>query len=116
MKLLGSVRLLRANFNKFKNMSALSTYSLKESNSRNLKRLQMDGNMRYSIPYLSFSSSQINSVDDVNILDAVTYDKVCTETLEALYDYFEELLERIPHLKSPDITYGVMYEITDRIH
>lgn len=115
MKLLGSVRLLRANFNKVRNMSALSTYSLKESNSRNWRRLQIDGSKRYSIPYHSFSSSHIHSADDAYIIDAVTYDKVCTETLEALYDYFEELLERIPHLKSPDITYGVLYEITNRI-
>lgn len=48
-------------------------------------------------------------------LDAITYEKVCTETLDSLNDYFEQLLENITdedeeylkQFKNSDISYSV---------
>jgi len=40
-------------------------------------------------------------------IDLNTFDNVCTDTLESLCDYFEELCETTPHLKSADVTYSV---------
>lgn len=47
------------------------------------------------------------SVEEV--VDEVTYERVCDETLESLTDYFEELIEDTSHLKNSDVTYGVGY-------
>ncbi|XP_071439937.1 frataxin, mitochondrial [Hetaerina americana] len=38
--------------------------------------------------------------------DSLTYDKACDETLDSLAEYFEELVDRSPHLKDADVTYG----------
>ena len=40
-----------------------------------------------------------------------TYEQVCSETLEALFEYFDNLIESTPSLKSADITYGVGPEL-----
>lgn len=42
------------------------------------------------------------------ILDINTFEVVCSDTIEALCDYFEELVESSSHLQNSDITYGVM--------
>ncbi|EDV99662.1 frataxin homolog, mitochondrial [Drosophila grimshawi] len=39
-------------------------------------------------------------------LDSVTYDRVCTQTLDALYDYIEELTENATDLAGSDVAYG----------
>lgn len=36
-----------------------------------------------------------------------TYEYVCTETLESLSEYFEEVVEAAPEFKEADVTYGV---------
>lgn len=38
-----------------------------------------------------------------------TYEHVCSETLEGLNEYFEELVESAPEFKEADVTYGVSY-------
>lgn len=38
-----------------------------------------------------------------------TYEYVCSETLEGLNEYFEELAESAPEFKEADVTYGVSY-------
>ncbi|XP_073943268.1 frataxin [Choristoneura fumiferana] len=39
-------------------------------------------------------------------VDPVVYEEICSETLESLCDYFEEVIEDAPHLKGADITYS----------
>ncbi|EDW82618.1 uncharacterized protein Dwil_GK10087 [Drosophila willistoni] len=39
-------------------------------------------------------------------LDTATYERVCSETLDALCDYFEELTENANDLKGSDVSYG----------
>ncbi|XP_037921437.1 frataxin homolog, mitochondrial isoform X2 [Hermetia illucens] len=39
-------------------------------------------------------------------LDPVQYEKACSETLESLSEYFEEIVEQVDHLKMSDISYG----------
>lgn len=51
-----------------------------------------------------FSAS---SQDISTNLDPLVYDKICNETLESLYEYFEELIDQSPNLKGADITFSV---------
>ncbi|CAH2105830.1 unnamed protein product [Euphydryas editha] len=46
------------------------------------------------------------SSQDISSLDPLVYDKICNETLESLYEYFEELIDRSPNLKGADITFS----------
>ncbi|XP_023944701.2 frataxin homolog, mitochondrial [Bicyclus anynana] len=39
-------------------------------------------------------------------LDPVVFDKVCNETLESLYEYFEELIDKSSNLKGADVTFS----------
>ncbi|KAI8036192.1 frataxin homolog, mitochondrial [Drosophila gunungcola] len=51
-----------------------------------------------------FFSSQIETE---STLDSVTYDRVCSDTLDALSDYFEELTENAAEeLQGSDVAYG----------
>lgn len=43
------------------------------------------------------------------LLDLVSYETICSDTLEGLCEYFDELVELAPHLKNADITYSVSY-------
>lgn len=40
-------------------------------------------------------------------VDPLVYDQICSETLESLSDYFEELVESSSIFKGADITYSV---------
>ncbi|XP_055681105.1 frataxin homolog, mitochondrial [Lutzomyia longipalpis] len=40
------------------------------------------------------------------LIDLVTYETVCSDTLEGLCEYFEQLVEGTPHLKSGDVFYS----------
>ncbi|XP_039961488.1 frataxin homolog, mitochondrial [Bactrocera neohumeralis] len=55
----------------------------------------------------SFGSTT-ESKNDTNatLVDSNTYERVCSETLDALCDYFEELTENAQNLSSCDVTYG----------
>ncbi|KAK4881861.1 hypothetical protein RN001_005180 [Aquatica leii] len=44
--------------------------------------------------------------NETEVVDFVTYEKVCEETLESLADYFEEIVENAHHLNSADVTYS----------
>ncbi|XP_017042094.1 frataxin homolog, mitochondrial [Drosophila ficusphila] len=39
-------------------------------------------------------------------LDSATYERVCSDTLDALSDYFEELTENATELQGTDVAYG----------
>ncbi|CAH2237942.1 jg4636 [Pararge aegeria aegeria] len=39
-------------------------------------------------------------------LDPVVFEKVCNETLESLYEYFEELIDQSSNLKGADVTFS----------
>lgn len=41
------------------------------------------------------------------LLDLVIYEAVCSDTLEGLCEYFDDLVESTPHLKSADVNYSV---------
>ncbi|KAH8317054.1 hypothetical protein KR074_002058 [Drosophila pseudoananassae] len=47
-----------------------------------------------------------NQVDAESNLDSATYERVCSETLDALCDYFEELTENAQDLPGSDVAYG----------
>ncbi|XP_059609583.1 frataxin homolog, mitochondrial [Phlebotomus argentipes] len=40
------------------------------------------------------------------LIDVVTYETVCSDTLEGLCEYFEQLVESTSHLKSGDVFYS----------
>ncbi|XP_034489601.1 frataxin homolog, mitochondrial [Drosophila innubila] len=48
--------------------------------------------------------SNQNEVD--SCLDSVTYERVCSETLDALSDYFDELTENATDVAGTDVGYG----------
>lgn len=64
------------------------------------------------------SSSSSNQPDPIGtaLLDLVTYESICAETLEGLCDYFDELIETSVHLKNTDITYSVSATATIKLH
>ncbi|XP_017094604.2 frataxin homolog, mitochondrial [Drosophila bipectinata] len=47
-----------------------------------------------------------SQVDEESSLDSATYERVCSETLDALCDYFEELTENAQDLPGSDVAYG----------
>lgn len=64
-----------------------------------------------SITYIQYTqhkllSTVVNEAAE-SVLDGPTYDRVCNETLLALNDYFEELVEEASHLKNADVAYSV---------
>lgn len=53
-------------------------------------------------------SQKVHTPPEETLLDLKLYEGVCSETLEELNDYFEEILENTSCLDSvPDITYSV---------
>lgn len=52
-----------------------------------------------------FASS--SSSTQVCEIDPAVFEEICSETLESLCDYFEEIVESDPNLKGADITYSV---------
>lgn len=85
--------------------------------SRNHLTISPISPQRFSGPHLNdgnhifhrFSSSSSTQPDPIGtaLLDLVTYESICAETLEGLCDYFDELIETTDHLKNTDITYSV---------
>ncbi|XP_054728062.1 frataxin homolog, mitochondrial [Anastrepha obliqua] len=57
--------------------------------------------------FRNFATTNNNKdgIDESNV-DSNTYERVCSETLDALCDYFEELIENSKTLSSSDVTYG----------
>ncbi|KAM8721288.1 hypothetical protein ACLKA7_007197 [Drosophila subpalustris] len=47
-----------------------------------------------------------NQTEDDSLLDSVTYDRVCSETLDALSDYFDQLTENATDVTGTDVGYG----------
>uniref|UniRef100_A0A1B0DEG0 ferroxidase n=1 Tax=Phlebotomus papatasi TaxID=29031 RepID=A0A1B0DEG0_PHLPP len=52
--------------------------------------------------YCTVQSSEIGAA----LIDLVTYETVCSDTLEGLCEYFEILVEGTPHLKTGDVMYS----------
>ncbi|XP_011192128.1 frataxin homolog, mitochondrial [Zeugodacus cucurbitae] len=72
------------------------------------KQLNTFSNFPQRLPtHRTFVSTNENK-DGTNatLVDSNTYERVCSETLDALCDYFEELTENAPSLTSCDVTYG----------
>ncbi|XP_014468638.1 PREDICTED: frataxin homolog, mitochondrial [Dinoponera quadriceps] len=60
--------------------------------------------LRLSARSLSFSSDSSYSMQLE--LSTTQYQKICEETLESLYEYFEEVIEAVDHLPDADVSYG----------
>lgn len=53
-------------------------------------------------------SQKVHTPPEDSLMDLNLYEDVCTETLEELHDYFEEILENTTRLDSnPDVLYSV---------
>lgn len=70
--------------------------------------------IRAQTRYYSNPLPPSNNLDEV-LVDSNTYEIVCNETLEALSDYFDEVLESNPALKDADIIYGVSFLVNEHI-
>jgi hypothetical protein len=46
---------------------------------------------------------------EVPLMDLMTFEAVCAETIESLTDYFEEIVEADPKLQNADIAYSVSF-------
>ncbi|XP_065091265.1 frataxin homolog, mitochondrial [Ochlerotatus camptorhynchus] len=57
-------------------------------------------------PRRHLSSMNPNDFIAASLIDSVTFETVCSDTLESLCDYFEHLVEEASFLKSADIIYG----------
>ncbi|XP_058443723.1 frataxin homolog, mitochondrial [Malaya genurostris] len=53
-----------------------------------------------------FSSMNPNEFIATSLVDSITFEAVCSDTLESLCDYLEQLVEEANYLKNADITYG----------
>lgn len=54
-----------------------------------------------------FSSMNPNDFIATSLIDSATFEVVCSDTLESLCDYFEQLVEDTSSLTAADVTYGV---------
>lgn len=57
-----------------------------------------------------YSSMNPNDFIATSLIDSVTFVAVCSDTLESLVDYFEQIIDETSTLKNPDVTYGVRVE------
>eukprot|EP00099_Drosophila_melanogaster_P006739 NP_001259373.1 frataxin, isoform B [Drosophila melanogaster] len=48
-----------------------------------------------------------SQIETESTLDGATYERVCSDTLDALCDYFEELTENASELQGTDVAYSV---------
>lgn len=83
---------------------------LKHCNIRQL--ISAPDRLLMSIQYYSSQSKQPptltkNGTLGSGLVDLVTYESVCNETLESLCEYFDNLIDNANHLKNTDITYSV---------
>ncbi|EAA06839.5 AGAP000813-PA [Anopheles gambiae str. PEST] len=53
-----------------------------------------------------YSSMNPNDFIATSLIDSVTFVAVCSDTLESLVDYFEQIIDETSTLKNPDVTYG----------
>lgn len=59
-----------------------------------------------NITSLRFVTTNPNDFIAASLIDSVTFEAVCSDTLESLCDYFEQLVEETSFLKAADVTYG----------
>lgn len=83
------------------NKSSISSVQNIKINKHNLKTFQNFVNNK--------EFNTLPPIDPIGkgILDINTFEVVCSDTIESLCDYFEELVESSTHLQNSDITYGV---------
>jgi hypothetical protein len=61
------------------------------------------------IPHRQFSKSIDSDSVASNSLNLAGFESVCSETLETLCEYFEEIVEIEPKLTNPDIIFSVSF-------
>ncbi|XP_055617102.1 frataxin homolog, mitochondrial [Toxorhynchites rutilus septentrionalis] len=54
----------------------------------------------------NFSSMNPNDFLATSLIDSATFEAVCSDTLESLCEYFEQLVEETSSLTAADVTYG----------
>lgn len=70
--------------------------------------LQTQRKVEFHIERRNFSAfSKSPDYSEVPLMDLVTFESICSDTLESLTDYFEELVEADPQLQKSDIEYSV---------
>lgn len=60
----------------------------------------------FGYPHRSYSSMNPNDFIASSLIDSVTFVTVCSDTLESLVDYFEQIIDESGTLRNPDVTYG----------
>ncbi|XP_050525239.1 frataxin homolog, mitochondrial [Daktulosphaira vitifoliae] len=93
--------------NLFRNLFVKSHYSL----TNELMKLKILSLSKINSK-LYFTKKELNvhcvskfcSIEKYN--NKINFEQICNETLEALCDYFEHVIEESPHLNNPDITYS----------
>lgn len=56
---------------------------------------------------ISHSKELSTAPNENELIDSLTFERVCEETLESLSEYFEELVENSQHLNASDVAYSV---------
>lgn len=78
------------------------------SNSRTTTITYSNNNNRSRILFnINRNESTITNIN--NEISTTLFEQVCSETLDSLNDFFEDLVDSTPHLKTADITYSVKY-------
>lgn len=73
-------------------------------------RRKLDGNLCTLLLSRKFVKSPSNrNFVATNLMDLLAFENVCSETLESLCEYFEEVVESDPKLSNPDITFSVSF-------
>lgn len=90
--------LVRRQINKYTVAPPLCFYSLQKT--------CKTWNLKSATREFSSNSQEISSSENV---DPVKYDKICNETLESLYEYFDELVDKSANLKGADVTFSVSF-------
>lgn len=65
-------------------------------------------NARFIIITKKFSAfSKSPEYSSIPLMDQVKFESLCSETLETLLEYFEEIVENDPNLENTDVGYSV---------
>jgi len=88
-----------------------------QSQTRNVNYISRSFCPSFQIPMVTSVLNQLNHnrtqcrtlstiPDEQELIDSVTFERVCEETLDSLSEYIEELVEQASHLQSADVGYS----------
>lgn len=99
-----AARILRTNNASHKRVAAVAAH-FHSHNCTVTGALTQQKQQQHGICIRHFSNQ--TETDASCLVDSVTYDRVCSETLDGLSDYFDELTENATDLTGTDVAYGV---------